>query len=99
MNKPEVTETGLPISGLLRQAIAFVRDFAAFAGLSGVVASVLAVLAASFEGVGLLLLVPLLSLITAPDGRTDFLRRRSRSRARRLARRGCRCCSVYLQRS
>jgi len=62
MNKPEVTESGLPISGLLRQAIAFVRDFAAFAGLRGIMASALAVLAASFEGVGLLLLVPLLSL-------------------------------------
>jgi hypothetical protein len=61
MNKPELTESGLPISGLLRQAIAFVRDFAAFAGPRGVMASVLAVLAASFDGVGLLLLVPLLS--------------------------------------
>jgi ABC-type siderophore export system fused ATPase/permease subunit len=64
MNKPEVTESGPPISGLVRQAIALVRDFAAFAGLHGVMASVLAVLAASFDGVGLLLLVPLLSLIT-----------------------------------
>jgi len=75
MNKPEVTESGLPISGLLRQAAAFVRDFAAFAGLSGVVASVLAVLAASFEGVGLLLLVPLLSLITASDAGTGWTHR------------------------
>ncbi len=75
MNKSEVTETGLPISGLLRQAIAFVRDFAAFAGLSGVVASALAVLAASFEGVGLLLLVPLLSLITASDTSTGWTHR------------------------
>jgi ATP-binding cassette, subfamily C, bacterial len=73
MNKPEVTESGLPISGLLRQAIAFVRDFAAFAGLRGVMASVLAVLAASFEGVGLLLLVPLLSLITASETGTGWM--------------------------
>jgi ATP-binding cassette, subfamily C, bacterial len=75
MNKPEVTESGLPISGLLRQAIAFARDFAAFAGLRGVMASVLAVLAASFEGVGLLLLVPLLSLITASETGTGWMHR------------------------
>jgi ATP-binding cassette subfamily C protein len=73
MNKPEVTESGLPISGLLRQAIAFVCDFAAFAGLRGVMASMLAVLAASLEGVGLLLLVPLLSLITASETGTGWM--------------------------
>ncbi len=75
MNKPEVIESGPPISGLLRQAIAFARDFAAFAGLRGVMASVLAVLAASFEGVGLLLLVPLLSLITASETGTGWMHR------------------------
>jgi ATP-binding cassette subfamily C protein len=75
MNKPEVTESGLPISGLLPQAIAFVRDFAAFAGLSGIMASALAVLAATFEGVGLLLLVPLLSLITTADTGTGWTHR------------------------
>jgi ABC-type siderophore export system fused ATPase/permease subunit len=68
-----VTESGLPISALPRQAIAFVRDFAAFAGPRGVMASVLAVLAASFEGVGLLLLVPLLSLITASETATGWM--------------------------
>ncbi len=52
---------------LLRQGTAFVRDFAAFAGLRGVVASALAVLAATFEGVGLLLLVPILSVVPAAD--------------------------------
>ena len=35
MNKPEVIESGLPSPGLLPQAIAFVRDFAAFAGIRG----------------------------------------------------------------
>jgi len=55
------------MSVLFRQAIAFVRDFAAFAGVSGVMAAALAVLAAIFEGVGLLLLVPLLSIVTASD--------------------------------
>jgi ATP-binding cassette, subfamily C, bacterial len=71
--KPELTESVSPISALLRQAIAFAGDFAAFAGLSGVMAAALAVLAAMFEGVGLLLLVPLLSIVTASDsgsGRT-----------------------------
>src|SRR5262249_47251569 len=72
MNKPVVTESGLPLSGLLRQAIAFIRDFAAFAGPSGILASALAVLAASFEGVGLLLLVPILSLITTSDSGTGW---------------------------
>jgi ATP-binding cassette subfamily C protein len=73
MNEPEVIESGL--SGLLRQAIAFVQDFAAFAGLSGVMAAALAVLAASFEGVGLLLMVPLLSLITSSDTGTGWTHR------------------------
>ncbi len=67
MNKPEVVESGVPMSGLLRQGTAFICDFAASAGLSGVIVSTLAVLAASFEGVGLLLLVPILSLVTAAD--------------------------------
>ena len=75
MNKPEMTESGPPISSLLRQGIAFVQDFAAFAGLSGVMAAALAVLAATFDGVGLLLLVPLLSLITASDSSSEWTHR------------------------
>jgi ATP-binding cassette subfamily C protein len=67
MNKPEVMESSSAISGLMRQAMAFVHDFATFAGLSGIFAAALAVLAAAFEGVGLLLLVPLLSIVTASD--------------------------------
>jgi ABC-type multidrug transport system fused ATPase/permease subunit len=67
MSKPEGMESGPAISRLLRQAIAFVRDFAAFAGASGVLAAALAVIAAAFEGVGLLLLVPLLSVVTSSD--------------------------------
>jgi ATP-binding cassette subfamily C protein len=67
MSKPEGMESSPAMSRLLRQARAFVRDFAAFAGVSGVIAAALAVLAACFEGVGLLLLVPLLSVITASD--------------------------------
>jgi ATP-binding cassette, subfamily C, bacterial len=75
MNKPELTESVSPISALLRQAIAFVGDFAAFAGLSGVMAAALAVLAAMSEGVGLLLLVPLLSIVTASDGGSGWTHR------------------------
>jgi ATP-binding cassette subfamily C protein len=68
MNKSEVTDPGSPTSGLTRQALALVRDFARFAGLSGIWAAALAVLAATFEGFGLLLLVPILSTVTASDG-------------------------------
>lgn len=75
MNKPGGKESVSPISALLRQGSAFVRDFAAFAGMSGVMAAVLAVLAAIFEGVGLLLLVPLLSIVTASDGGTGWAHR------------------------
>jgi ATP-binding cassette, subfamily C, bacterial len=75
MNKPELTESASPISALLRQTIAFVGDFAAFAGLSGVMAAAFAVLAAMFEGVGLLLLVPLLSIVTASDSGSGWTHR------------------------
>lgn len=75
MNKSEPTDSDAPVSGLLRQGTAFIRDFAAFAGLSGVMASALAVIAATFEGAGRLLLVPLLSLITASDTGTGWTHR------------------------
>jgi hypothetical protein len=48
MNKPQGVESGLPVSGLLRQSIAFVHDFAAFAGRNGLLAAALAVVAAAF---------------------------------------------------
>ncbi len=67
MSKPEAPDCGLPISGLMRQGAAFVSDFAAFAGLTAIWAAALAVLAAIFEGFGLLLLVPILSIVTASD--------------------------------
>ena len=68
MTKPEGMESSPALSGLLRQASALVGDFAAFAGISGLFA---AVLAAAFEGVGLLLLVPLLSVIIRQHRRAD----------------------------
>ncbi|MGN6750668.1 MAG: ABC transporter ATP-binding protein [Xanthobacteraceae bacterium] len=73
--KPALTQSVSPIAALFRQTIAFVRDFAAFAGLSGVIAAALAVLAAIFEGVGLLLLVPLLSIVTVSDGGSGWTHR------------------------
>src|SRR5205823_4325100 len=75
MNKPDLSVStansgvaaGLVNSGMAEQAIAFVEDFAAFAGLAGIWAAALAVIAAAFEGIGLLLLVPLLSIVTTAD--------------------------------
>jgi ATP-binding cassette, subfamily C, bacterial len=72
MNKPDLSVPGLPKSGLansnlVKQTIAFVEDFTVFSGFNGVWAAALAVIAAAFEGIGLLLLVPLLSIVTAAD--------------------------------
>jgi hypothetical protein len=73
MNKPdlsdsELAKSGLANSDLVKQAIAFVEDYAAFAGLNGIWPAALAVIAAAFDGIGLLLPVPLLSIVTAADG-------------------------------
>ena len=46
------------------QARGFVRDFAAYAGGDGVAAALLAVVAATSESIGLILLVPLISIVT-----------------------------------
>ena len=52
MNKPDLSDSGLAKSGLansdlVKQAISFVEDFTAFAGLNGVWAAALAVIARS----------------------------------------------------
>ena len=65
MTKPDLSETNLA-----KQTIAFVRDFAGFAGLSGVWAATLSAIAAAFEGVGIVLLIPILSIVTASDSDT-----------------------------
>jgi len=75
MNKPDLpvsaANSGVASdsanSGMAQQAITFIEDFAAFAGLAGIWAAALAVIAAAFEGIGPLLLVPLLSIVTAAD--------------------------------
>jgi ABC-type multidrug transport system fused ATPase/permease subunit len=53
-----------------KQTIAFLKDFAGFAGLSGIWAATLSVIAAAFEGVGIVLLIPILAIVTASDGDT-----------------------------
>ncbi|HXX51649.1 MAG TPA: ABC transporter ATP-binding protein [Xanthobacteraceae bacterium] len=65
MTKPDLSKTNLA-----KQTIAFVRDFAGFAGLSGVWAATLSAIAAAFEGVGIVLLIPILSIVTASDSDT-----------------------------
>jgi ATP-binding cassette, subfamily C, bacterial len=62
-------------TNLTGQTIAFVRDFAGFAGLNGVWAAALSVIAAAFEGVGILLLIPILSIVTASDSDTGGVHR------------------------
>jgi len=80
MEKPDLSDSGLAKSGLansdlVKQATLFVEDFTAFAGLNGVWAAALAVIAAAFEGIGLLLLVPLLSIVTAADAGAGWTHR------------------------
>jgi hypothetical protein len=72
MNKPDVTQPDSTLASLARQSIAFIRDFAAFAGREGLWAAALAVIAAAFDGIGLLLLVPILSVVTASDSGTGW---------------------------
>jgi len=67
-------ETATPTDGLVKQGLRFVRDFAGFAGVAGVRAAVLSGLAAAFEGVGLVLLVPLLSIVTASDDNPGWIK-------------------------
>ncbi len=59
---------------LVKRGIAFARDFAAFAGAEGVRGAALAGLGAAFEGVGLVLLVPLLSIVTASNDNPGWIR-------------------------
>jgi hypothetical protein len=60
------------MSSVATQSAAFVHDFATFAGWSGIWAATLFVLGAAFEGVGLLLLVPILSIVTASESSSGW---------------------------
>jgi len=66
-----------PISadGFFKQGLRLARDFVAFAGAKGIAAAALSALGAVFEGVGLILLVPLLSLLTAADDGPGWIKR------------------------
>jgi ATP-binding cassette subfamily C protein len=54
---------------------AFLRDFASFAGRKGALAAVYVVAGTILEGVGLLLLIPLLGIVTGSNQAPGFLRR------------------------
>lgn len=56
-----------------RQTRRFLGDFAAFAGIEGLSGAALAFVGAAFESVGLVLLVPLLSVVTATDGSSGWI--------------------------
>jgi ABC-type multidrug transport system fused ATPase/permease subunit len=58
-----------------KQAISFVRDFAAFARAQAIVAAALSFTAALFESIGLVLLVPLLAIVTSSDATPGWIRK------------------------
>jgi len=60
-------------AGFREQALRFVREFAGYAGRQGVWAALLSVIGAAFESVGLVLLVPLLSIVTASGGTPGWI--------------------------
>ena len=75
--------------GLLRQCLEFLRDFALFSGRRGTVGVLLTTLGALFEGIGLVMLIPLLTLVTntgADHGRAATLALRLFERLGLLAR-------------
>jgi ATP-binding cassette, subfamily C, bacterial len=55
---------GTPAAAVLRQ---FLREFAAFAGRTGIFAALLVALGAIIEGFSLVLIVPLLAIVIEPD--------------------------------
>jgi ATP-binding cassette subfamily C protein len=62
-----ISDAAISNADFARQALRFVRDFADFAGTAGVWGAVLSFSSAAFESVGLVLLVPLLSIVTATN--------------------------------
>ena len=67
------SEKSISAAGLRSQAIAFLQEFAGFAGMAGLRGAALSVLGAVFESVGLVLLVPLLSIVTGGGGAPNWL--------------------------
>jgi len=68
------TESEISSDGMVKQGLHFARDFAAFANVEGIRAALLSGLAAAFEGVGVVLLVPLLSIVTASSDDAGWIR-------------------------
>lgn len=65
-----LSESGGPaMDTLLARSLEFARDFAQFAGRQGIFAVVYVALGALLEGVGLVLLVPILTIVTETDHR------------------------------
>ncbi len=58
--------------GLFARYARFARDFARFAGRRGAVAVVFVALGAFLEGIGLVLLIPILAVVTDTGGRRGF---------------------------
>ena len=90
MNKRDPSETNLA-----SQAIAFVRDFAGFAGLHGVWAATVSLIAAAFDGIGIVLLIPIHSVVTASDSDTGPIHRIT---SRRTAWQGRHCPDIGVKR-
>ena len=71
----DLTGSAIGIPGFAKQARRFLGDFAAFAGKDAVTGAALAFIAAGFESIGLVLLVPLLSVVTATGGSSGWTHR------------------------
>ncbi len=97
MTKPDTANSS---TDFVRQADRFVRDFAAFAGSKGVWGAALAIAAATFEGVGIVLLVPLLSIVTAGNDNPGLVQKTAArlfdTVGAETRTTGFRYCSVYL---
>jgi len=70
-----MTSRAASILSLLESARRFSRDFARFAGVRGVWAAILVALGAGLEGVGLVLIIPILALVTEAGAKSGFLAR------------------------
>lgn len=73
MSKADTASPAIANARFVAQASRFVRDFAAFAGAEGVWGAALAAIGAAFESIGLVLLVPLLSIVTASGGTPGWI--------------------------
>jgi ABC-type multidrug transport system fused ATPase/permease subunit len=76
ISDPTISEAAGPVvahAGFVFQARRFLGDFGAFAGMDAVTGAALAFIGAGFESIGLVLLVPLLSVVTATGGSPGWI--------------------------